>query len=581
LGKKDISLLKVKKDVNEIELKSRIKLLEESTKELNEAKVKHGAINTSLKVYKTYKELVRIISDPNSEWEYSNKRANHALEFIENYCKHSKGSMGGKPFILELWEKALIAAAFGFIHKIDGTRKHQEVMLVVARKNGKSTLAAAVGLYLQIADGEPGAEIYSCATKKDQAKLIWLEAKRMVKKSPSLRKRIKTLVAEMTSEFNDSFFKPLGRDSDSLDGLNVHGALLDEIHAWTDQNLYDVIVDGTTAREQPLVFITTTAGTVRECVYDLKYDEAENLINCYEDIDLEKNERFLAIVYELDDREEWTDEECWIKANPGLGTIKKIDQLQTKVIKAKANSKLVKNLLCKDFNIRETNGEAWLSFDDINNTKTFDMEEVRNTYAIGGCDLSATTDLTCATLLIMKPDSNNKYVLQQYFLPEELIEIRSKEDKIPYDKWKDKGLLTACEGHRVDFSDVTAWFKKMLVEYDITPLWVYYDRALAGYWLDEMKGEGFIMKPCAQGALTFSQPMRVMEADLKSKLINYNNNPILKWCLTNTTVKYDDNDNIRPIKGKNRRQRIDGMVSLLDAYVGLGEHFEEYIALVG
>lgn len=542
---------------------------------------KSGKKVVSLKVYKVYKELIRIIDDPNSEWEYSSKKANHAIEFVENYCKHSKGKMGGKPFILELWQKALVAATFGFVHKIDGTRKYQEVMLVVARKNGKSTLAAAIGLYLQIADGEPGAEIYACATKKDQAKIIWLEAKRMVKKSPTLHKRIKPLVGEMTSEFNDSFFRPLGRDSDSLDGLNVQGALLDEIHAWTDQNLYDVIVDGTSSREEPLILITTTAGTVRECVYDLKYDEAERLINGFNDSEGYKNERFLPIIYELDERKEWTDPECWIKANPGLGTIKKLDQLENKVNKAKANSKLVKNLLCKDFNIRETNADAWLNFDDVNNTETFDIEELRNTYAIGGCDLSATTDLTCATLLIMKPGSNKKYILQHYFLPEELIEKRAQEDKIPYDVWRDRGLLTACEGFRVDFADVTAWYVKMLNEYDITPLWIYYDRALAGYWVNEMIGEGFTMKPCAQGALTFSQPMRVMEADLKSKLINYNNNPILKWCLTNTTVKYDDNDNMRPIKGKNQRARIDGMVSLLDAYVGLAEHSEDYIALVG
>jgi phage terminase large subunit-like protein len=578
--KKEIIILKNKEN-NEIELEQKEKELEEISVKINELKVNEGIVNVSLKVYKVYKELIKIMDDPNSEFEYNPKRGNHAIEFIENYCKHSKGSLGGKPFILELWQKALVCAAFGMIHKIDGTRKYQEVMLVVARKNGKSTLSSAIGLYLQIADGEAGSEIYAVATKKDQAKIIWLEAKRMVKKSPTLLKRIKPLVGEMTSEFNDSFFRPLGRDSDSLDGLNVHGALLDEIHAWTDQNLYDVIVDGTTAREQPLIFVTTTAGTVRECVYDLKYDESERLINSLGDSAIYTNERFLPIIYELDNRDEWTDEDCWEKANPGLGTIKKIDQLQNKVNKAKENSKLVKNLLCKDFNIRETNGEAWLAFEEINNIETFTMEDLRNTYAIGGCDLSATTDLTCATLLIMKPNSNKKFLLQQYFLPEELIERRSSEDKIPYDIWRDRGLLTACEGYRVNFSDVTAWYVKMLEEYEITPLWIYYDRALAGYWLDEMEGKGFIMKPCAQGAITFSQPMRVMEADLKSKLINYNNNPIFKWCLTNTTVKYDDNDNMRPIKGKNQRQRIDGMVSALDAYVGLSEHSEEYINLVG
>lgn len=578
--KSEIYKLKEKGN-NKVELKLKEKKIIELNVKLNELKLTNGIINTSLKVYKTYKELIRIMNDPDSEWEYSPHKANHAMEFIENYCKHSKGKMGGKPFYLELWQKALVTATFGMVHKIDGTRKYQEVMLVVGRKNGKSTLAAAIGLYLQVADGEPGAEVYACATKRDQAKIIWLEAKRMVKKSPTLLKRIKPLVSEMVSDFNDSFFKPLGRDSDSLDGLNVHGALLDEIHAWSDQNLYDVIVDGTTAREQPLVFITTTAGTVRECVYDLKYDEAENLINGFDDKDGYKNERFLPIIYELDNRDEWVDSKCWVKANPGLGTIKRLDQLENKVNKAKANSKLTQNLLCKDFNIRQTNGEAWLSFEDINNAEIFDMEEIRNTYAIGGCDLSATTDLTCATLLIMRPGSNKKYVLQQYFLPEELIARRSNEDKIPYDKWVERGLMTSCEGFRVNYSDVTAWYVKMVKEYEITPLWIYYDRALAGYWVNEMVSAGFNMQKCAQGAMTFSQPMRILEADLKSKLVNYNNNPVLKWCFTNTTAKYDDNDNVRPLKGRNQRKRIDGMVSLLDAYVGLGEHSEDYDALIG
>lgn len=180
------------------------------------------------KVYKVYRHIVNsILKNKNSRWEYDEKKAFHAIDFIEVYCKHSKGKMGGKPFILETWQKALVTAMFGIVDKDTRKRKYREVLLMVARKNGKSTLAAAIGLYLQIADGEPGAEVYAVATKKDQAKIIWLEAKRMVKKSKSLAKRIKTLVSEMVAEINDSYFKPLGSDSDTLDGLNVHGALLE------------------------------------------------------------------------------------------------------------------------------------------------------------------------------------------------------------------------------------------------------------------------------------------------------------------------------------------------------------------
>jgi phage terminase large subunit-like protein len=248
-------------------------------------KIERDGEAVSNKVRRVYKKLVDDIYDPNSEWEYNPKRANHAIEFIENFCKHSKGKMGGKPFILELWQKALIAAVFGFVHKIDGTRKYRELILIVARKNGKSALGSAIALYMQVADGEPWPEVASAATKKDQAKIIWLEAKRMVKKSPALRKRIKTLVAELISEFNDGSFKPLSSDSNTLDGLNVHCALIDELHAIEDKNLYDVIVDGMSAREQPLTVITTTAGTVREGIFDIKYDEAERIIHGYDDPD--------------------------------------------------------------------------------------------------------------------------------------------------------------------------------------------------------------------------------------------------------------------------------------------------------
>lgn len=274
-------------------------------------KIESGEIVVGFKVRRIYKKLIDDIFDQSSEYEYSAERANHAIEFIENFCKHSKGKWGGKPIELELWQKAFTAASFGFVHKIDGTRKYREVLLVVARKNGKSTVASGIGLYMQVADGEPGAEVYAVATKKDQAKLVWIDAKRMVTKSPALRKRIKPLVSELRADFNDSTFKPLGSDSETLDGLNVHGAMMDEIHAWKDKNLYDVIVDGTSSREQPLIFMITTAGTIRESVYDMKYEEAEMLLNGLDDEDGYKDDRFLPIVYELDKREEWSDEK-WL-----------------------------------------------------------------------------------------------------------------------------------------------------------------------------------------------------------------------------------------------------------------------------
>lgn len=543
------------------------------------SKVESDNIFACYKIWRTYKHIVEdIIENEESQWEYDESKAKHALDFIERYCKHSKGSAAGKPFILELWQKAMIATMFGIVDKIDGTRKYQEVILIVGRKNGKSTLASAVGLYLQIADGELGAEVYSVATKKDQAKIIWLEAKRMIKKSPALRKRMKTLVSEITSELNDSVFKPLGRDSDTLDGLNVHGALFDEVHAWKDMNLYDVIVDGTSARDNPMIFITTTAGTVRESVFDRLYDEAEMVINGYSDPDGYKNERMLPIIYELDERSEWTDPKAWVKANPGLGTIKKLDSLESKVNKAKANPMLVKNLVCKDFNIRETNGEAWLTFDQLNNQEKFDINELKPRYGIGGVDLSSTTDLTCATVLFMLPNDNNIYVEQMYWLPEELLEKRVNEDKVPYDKWQELGLLRTTPGNKVHYKFVVQWFVEMQEKKDIYIPWIGYDSWSAQYFVEEMQGYfgAQSMEAVVQGKKTLSSPMKSLGADLESKRVVYNNHPILKWCLSNVAVDVDKNNNIQPMKTQNQKKRIDGFDSLLDAYVVLERHLEDY-----
>lgn len=544
-------------------------------------KIKNKEIVVCDKLYKTYKKVVNDLNNP-GEFFYSPKRGKHIIEFIENYCRHSKGKMGGKPVILELWEKAMLATIFGFIN-IEGVRKYQFAELIIGKKNGKSLLSSCVGLYLQVADGEPGPEIYSVATKKDQAKIIWSESKRMVKKSPVLRKRIKPLVAEMDSDFNDGVFKPLASDSDSLDGLNVHGALMDEIHQWKNgKALYDIIADGITAREQPLIFVTTTAGTIREDIYDMKYDEAEMLINGYDDKDGYKDERSIYFIYELDKRAEWEDETCWPKANPGLGTIKNIRTLKEKVEKAQKNPMLVKNLLCKEFNIRETSSEAWLNFEQINNTDTFDIETLKPRYGIGGADLSSTTDLTCATIIFKVPDDEHIYVMQMYFLPEDLLEKRVQEDKIPYDLWRDRGLLRTTPGNKVHYKHVTEWFMEVQEEYDIYIHSGGYDSWSADYWVEEMKNTfgKDAWQPVIQGKKTLSGPMKNLGADLEKKIINYNNNPILKWCLTNTAIDIDKNDNIQPIKTSNQRRRIDGLASLLDAYVQYERVKEEYESII-
>ena len=560
-------------------------------------KIKPGEIVTSRKVKIVYEKLVNDINNPKvvkvynentDEYEehkyiYDEDKALYAIEFIETFCKHSKGKKwAGQPFELELWQKAFVSAIFGFVDEETGFRKYRKVILYVARKNGKSTLAAAIGLYMFLADGEPGAECYSIATKKDQAKILWLEAKRMVKKNPILLKRVKPLVAELYYEEEESIFKPLANDSDTLDGLNASFVAADEVHAMKDKNLIDVTYDSMDSRDQPLFLETSTMGTVRENVFDSEYEYASNIINGYIDPSSDfVDETLLAIIYELDSKDEWLDEKCWIKANPGLGTIKKVKGLRDKVARAKIKPDELKNLLCKDFNVRETSISTWLTFDELNNEAKFNLAKMKVKYGIGGTDLSSTTDLTAAKVIFMLPESEIIYVLQMYWLPEELLEQKVKEDKIPYDKWKEKGYLRTCPGNKVHPKYVTEWFLEIRDDYGIYLPWIGYDAWSAEYWVEEMKGyfgEEAMIK-VFQGKKTLSAPMQNLGADLKSKLVNYNNNPIDKWCLSNTSTDTDRNGNIQPDKSK-KRLRIDGTAALLDAYVVLELKKNDYINMI-
>lgn len=549
-------------------------------------------VNHKIKV--VYKKLVDDIHNPkeikfynelSEEYEthryiYDEKRGTKPIRFIEQFCKHSKGKWAGQPIKLELFQKAFIEALFGFIDEELGIRKYKKGIFLVGRKNGKSTLDSGLANYMLMMDGEGGAEIFATAVKKEQAKIVWEEAVRMAKQSPELCKRVRCLVTGMFYDKTNSYFKALASESNSLDGLNSHFVICDEIHAWKDKNLLDVMYDSMSAREQPMLLETSTMGTVRESVFDNEYDYCSQVIEGYEGKNDIVDDTILPIIYELDNPSEWLDEKCWYKANPGLGVMKNIKDLRDKVQRAKNNPAELVNLLCKDFNIRQSEQDTWMRFEEINNEATFSPEEeIYDTYAVGGVDLSSTTDLTCATILVQK--QGKRYCLQQYFIPSANLEFKIQEDKVPYDKWEKKGLVTICEGAKIDYSQVTQWFIRMKNEYEIATMWIGYDPWNSQYWISEMETYGFNMYEVRQGAKTMSNPMKQLGADLIDKKLNYNNNSILKWCLCNTNVKRDDNDNIRPVKGVKVRARIDGAVSLIIAYVVLYEKMNDYLSLQG
>lgn len=542
-------------------------------------KIESGEIVTSRRVKAVYGRLMEEMDSPaaDSPYYFDEETGERPIIFIERFCKQSQGTLGA-PLRLELFQKAFIQTLFGWLSKETGYRRFRETLFLVGRKNGKSTLLAALALYMLVADYEGAAEIYSVATKKDQARKTLTEAVNMVKQSPELRAIIKKRRNDIYFPATASTFEALASDSNTLDGLNSHAVIIDELHAIRDRNLYEVMKQSTSSRRQPIVIMITTSGTVRESVFDNLYglacDIADGKVT---------EDTFLPVLYELDARAEWTDPQAWIKANPGLGTIKQYATLAAFVERAKKNPEDLPGVLCKDFNVPETSASVWLSFEDIKNDATFTMQDVYNTYAIGGCDLSATTDLTCATLLIRRSrEDETVYVLQHYFIPQKRIDQLDEHNsqEAPYKIWAERELLTICDGARVDYSAVTAWFCQMRDEFKIDAFAVGYDRALAGYWVDEMKANGFDMRAVAQGPFTWSQPMREMGAAFADKKVNYNRNPVLVWCLSNTAVKKSGVNNIQPVKVSDRR-RIDGAVSLLNAWVIYVRDNEDYMYLVG
>lgn len=530
--------------------------------------IRSGKVITSKRVRNIYERLAAEIEHP-GRYIFDQKKAERPITFIERFCKQSKGEWAGRPLRLMLFQKAFLSALFGFIDKGTGYRRFNETMLYVARKNGKSVLLSGIALYCLIADGEPGAEVYSVATKKDQAKIVFSETVNMAKQSPDLMKAgIKKRKSDLYFPYTMSKFAPLGKNSDTLDGLNSSLVIMDELHSIKDRNLYEVMKQSQSARRQPLMVMITTAGTFRETIFDDMYKYASQVAD-----GTIKDDHFFPVLYELDKKDEWKDPANWQKANPGLGTIKKLDDLIQKCTRARNNPVDLTGVLVKDFNVIENTSSAWLTFEDLNNEETFDINDFNGCYGVGGADLSITTDLTCATIICM--DKNKKrYVSQMYWLPEANFSKRVHEEKIPYDKWLEAGLVRLCKGSSINYHDVTLWFLEM-VQKGITPAYIYYDSYSAKYWVDEMEKEGFNMVRCIQGAKTLSLPMQALGVDLRDKKINYNNSPILKWCLSNTGVVMDRNGNIVPVKNQSAKYRIDGTASLLDAYVGLTDHYEE------
>lgn len=536
-----------------------------------------GRIVACEKLKRQSERLLEQYAHP-GEFHFDSKEAKRHTDFIETFCKLPTGKIG-TPLKLELFQKARLQAIFGFVDDKD-MRQYNEVLIIEGRKNGKTTETAAVENDMLVDDGEGAPQIYNIATMLDQAKLGFNAAHKMVKQSPALSRHIKKRAADLYFPFNMGFIKALASNSNSLDGLDIHCAVIDELAAIKNRDIYDLIKQAMGARCQPLLFCITTNGFVRNGIFDAQYEYARKII--YGE---EQNKRFLPFIYELDDVSEWDNPKMWIKANPGLGTIKREDYLVQMVEKAKADPSFKPTVLVKDFNIPQTNEAAWLNFEDLDNEEKFDL---KFDYCIGGFDAADSIDLNAAKAICMRPGDDKIYVRQMYWLPQAVIDKYSNEgkrqgrDNVPYELWISQGYLRTCPGNKCDKRIFLEWFKELRDVEDLYTMYIGYDP----WHIDDTLLRVFQMEfgknsmiPIRQGVYTLSQPMKDLAADFKIHNIVYNNNPIDKWCLINTIVKTDINGNIQPVKGLDPRQRIDGTIALLCAYTVLQNEKDKYIEL--
>lgn len=536
-----------------------------------------GKILACDKIRREYEKLLTDLKNPD-KWHFDVEKAQRPTKFIEQFCRQSKGRIGA-PLKLQPYQKAMLEAAYGFVDD-NGLRRYQEILNIVGRKNGKTTLLSGIQLYMLVADGEGSPECYQIATARDQAQKGFEECCNMVRQSKVIGKHVRKRQSDLYCDVNMGYIKALASNTNSLDGLNGSSIVVDELAAIKKRDIYDLMKQSMSAREQPMLWCISTNGFVRDSIYDSQYEYACGVLD-----GTIEDERFLPLIYELDKREEWLKPDAWIKANPGLGTVKKADYLTGCVEKAKTDDTFLPTVLVKDFNLKENAAAAWLTWEELANDEKI-PEDAKFLYGIGGMDAADSVDLNAAKLLCMRDGDPKIYAYSMYWIPEsklELMKDRHHPDDAPYDIWAGRGLIRVVPGNKVNKRVYLDWFIEMREKYDIYPLYVGYDPwhiddSLLLQFQQEL-GKN-VMVPVRQGVATLSQPMKDLKADFGAQKIVYDANPIDRWCLANTYVKTDVNGNIQPMKGQQAKKRIDGAAALLDAYVVLSDKMEEYQSLI-
>lgn len=530
-------------------------------------KIRSGEIITSKRVAAVYQRLADEIRNP-GKWIFDEKKAQKPLDFIARFCKHSKGEWMGQPVQLELFQAAFVQSLYGFLDADTGLRRFNEAFFHIGRKNGKTTLAACLALYGLIVD-EEGAGVYFAANRFQQANLGFSEVLNMVSQSPELAAILKKRKFDLSFPTRFGTMQPLASKSSTMDGLNISCCIYDECHENTRET-YEVLKQAMSARRQPIFLTVTTSGTKRGNIYDDLYE-----MSCRIADGTQKQDDFLPILYELDTIDEWQNPEAWIKANPGLHTIKKVEDIVSKVQRAAANRAELPGLLTKDFNIRMSNTMSFLQYSEFATKDTWKLEDFRGCWAVAGVDLGSSDDLCSASIMLLGKD-DKKYVYSMSWLPSEGFEEHCRETKVPYDKWLEAGLLRLSEGNLVDYDDVQEWFLEVVHTHGIAILEIGFDPWNGTYFEKSMKQAGFNMTVVRQGAQTLSEPLIRLGQDFRAKRIQYNCeqlNPLFEWACCNVGIK-NVNGAIIPQKATTKRNKIDPFASALNSYVILQNNLE-------
>lgn len=527
--------------------------------------IQDGSVVVGKWVRLFYKYIVTGLE--HGDFFFNQKKAARAIKFIENFCRHHEGVLAPQLIKLELWQKALLSVIFGVVDET-GNRQFREVFVVMGRKNGKTLLAAAISAYMAFMDGEYGARIYFAAPKLEQANLCYDAFFQMVQKEPELAALAKKRRSDIYLPDSNTTAKPLAFSAKKSDGLNVSTAILDETASWQGDaglKFYEVIKSSCGSRKAPLIVSISTAGYQNDGVYDELVKRATAVL-----MGTSKEKRFCPIMYTIDDVGLWNDINELRKANPNLGVSVSIDYMLEEIAVAESSLSRKNEFLCKYCNVKSSSSTAWLEFQTVQKCvgDAIDPALFMHHYCVGGVDLSQSTDLTSACVVI--ENKGQLYVLQHFWMPQARVDTGTEDDNVPYRQMIQKGFLSVSGDNYVDYNDVFMWFRNLVEKYEILPLQVGYDKWCATYFVEQMRQYGFHMDDVRQGS-NLTPVIREVSGLLKDGIVHIGNNTLTQAHFLNSALKTEE-DKVRLVK-ITKRARIDGMAAFLDAMTVRQKHY--------